>query len=516
MEALRSLYVVIQLKDQITDQLKKVNQAVDSVKSGIRSLTETVGQYKWAVVGAGAALSAFAYGGFRFFSDATKELANFQDAMRVFRAYAGENADAILKAMEEAAEGTIDSTQMILNANRAIVMGIDPEYLPRMMRIARAAARAMGTDVQYMFESIAVGTARQSKQILDNLGIIVNAEEAYEKYAKQLGKTADQLTEAEKRQAFLNAVMEAGEKLVRKVDLSQETLNEQLMKSRVAWQEFKKALAEGALPVIMAFTDNLEKLTAWLRDLPKPVKALVGTLGVLATGVSAVVGPLLMQAAALAFLRVQIIQLTGTTSLLAGLRVMMLGFASSVWAAIAPLLPIIAIIGAVVAAILLLQDVLVKGWDKSYLGRFINWLSEKLGPLKYLILGPAGALLFLAQNFDKMTAAIRGFVEWMQNAWKAFTENPIFKVLQTLFQFTPMGMGLKATTTMITEHRLPTLSEIMPKPTQMISTVQNRVEHKTINVPKIEIKIEGVKDPDKVAELVEKRLQRQFNAIGVY
>jgi len=416
MEALRGLYVVIQLRDQITDKLKNVNRAVDSVKSRINSLTEAIEQYKWAVVGAGAALSAFAYGGFRFFSDATKELANFQDAMSIFRAYAGENADAILKAMEEAAEGTIDTTQMILNANRAIVMGIDPEYLPRMMKIARAAARAMGTDVQYMFESIAVGSARQSKLILDNLGIIVDAEAAYEKYAKQLGKTANQLTEAEKRQAFLNAVMEAGENLVRKVDLSQETLNEQLMKSRVAWTEFKKALAEGALPVITAFTDKLEKLTAWLKDLPKPVKAVVGTLGVLATGASAVVGPLLLQAAALAYLRVQLIQLGGVSGIIAGLRAAMLGFATSIWAAIAPLLPIIAIIGAVVGAILLLQDVLVKGWEESYLGKFVGWLLEKLPFFKPVAEAVAGAIDWLRRGFEWLAGEIRGFINWIQQA----------------------------------------------------------------------------------------------------
>lgn len=155
-----------------------------------------------------------------------------------------------------------------------------------------------------------------------------------------------------------------------------------------------------------------------------------------------------------------------------------------------------------------------------HIQRFISWIQHgisSLGPLKYALLGPAGALLFLAQNFDRVTTAIRGFIEWIQNAWKAITENPIFKALQTLFQFTPMGMGVKATTTMITEHRLPAVNEIMPQPAQMISTVHSsKVEHKTINVPKIEIKIEGVKDPEKVAELVEMRLQRKFNAIGVY
>ncbi len=395
----------------------KLSLYIDTLKTKLKNATRFIEQHKAAIAGLGAALSAFAYGGFRFFSDATKELANFQDAMRVFRAYAGENADAILKAMEEAAEGTIDSTQMILNANRAIVMGIDPEYLPRMMKIARAAARAMGTDVQYMFESIAVGTARQSKLILDNLGIIVNAEAAYEKYAKQLGKTADKLTEAEKRQAFINAVMEAGEKLVRKVDLSQETLNEQLMKSRVAWTEFKKALAEGALPVITAFTDNLEKLTTWLKDLPKPIKAVIGTLGVLATGASAVIGPLLMQA----FLTKEIGGLAGLTAMITSFKTAILGLASSTLAAIAPILPVIL---AISAAILLLQHAWVHNWGgireatakvvegiKWAFGGLIDiiktFISGFIEPLKYLF----GPILEALGLFNKEAGESKILVE---------------------------------------------------------------------------------------------------------
>lgn len=118
----------------------------------MQEATDAIERHKDAILAIGAGLSAIGYGGFRFFKDATKDLANFQDAMRVFRIRAGENADAILKAMEEAAGGTIDSTQLILNANRAMVMGIDPQYLPKMMEIARAAARNMGTSVEYMFE----------------------------------------------------------------------------------------------------------------------------------------------------------------------------------------------------------------------------------------------------------------------------------------------------------------------------------------------------------------------------
>jgi hypothetical protein len=479
-EAIRSLYAVIQFVDEATKPIKQVNRAMDEVKKSIRGLTDRINQARESLLLIGGALSIIGYGGFRFWKGATKDLADFQDAMRVFRVRAGENADAILAAMEEAAAGTIDSTQIILNANRAMTMGIDPQYLPKMMEIARAAARTMGTDVQYMFESIAIGTARQSKLILDNLGIIVKADEAYERYAKTLGKTASQLTEAEKRQAFLMAVMESGDDIVRKTDLSQESLNETMQQATTAWKEFKKELALGALPVLKSVIGGVKSTTEWLKNLPKPIKAIAGTFGVLATAVAGTVGPLMLQAAAFAWV-------SQTIGGFAGLRAILTGFTTSIWAAMAPLLPWIALIGAVVGAILLLQDVMVKGWEKSYLGRIVNWLLEKFPPLQSAIDTVTKTVTYLRSGFEWLTNIIEKFIQIIQNVWKAITENPIFQAIQALMQFTPAGMALKAAK-ILAEHRPPSIPTISPAAVSSVSNVR-RVENKTIYVPKIEINV---------------------------
>lgn len=569
---LRNLYVAISLVDNLTAPLRQASRAVDAFKanlasaqkpaaeleSGIRryaarirdamrGASQAIQQHRETILALGAALSGIGYGGFRFFSTATKEYANLQDAMRVFRRYAGENADAILKAMEEAAEGTISYADMVLNANRAMVMGIDPEYLPEMMRIARAAARAMGTDVSYMFESIAVGTARQSKLILDNLGIIINAEEAYEKYAKQLGKTANQLTEAEKRQAFLNAVMESGRKLADQVDMSQESLNEELARARVAWEEFRIELAEGALPVIRVFVDNLERLTAWLRDLPAPVKAVGGTIGVLATAISAVLGPLLLQIAAAKYLGLSFTALIRPiTAVIAALK----GLAAAAVATLAPLAPFIAIALAVAAAILLLQDVLVKGWEKSYLGRFVAWLTDGLRYVADVIKRTIKAIWeFISGNqivkwllawvrltistFRSLVGAVGSALAAVINAVKGFLEHPVVKAITDwitgfikAITENPVIKWVIEQTTGVKAETVPAVApeRVMPSPTKLVQSTATyqtttinspRIENKTVQVPKIEIRIEGVRDPEKVAELVEKRLDRKFASAGI-
>ena len=81
-----------------------------------------------------------------------------------------------------------------------------------LMEIARAKAKNMGQTTTEAFNDIVTGLGRGSAPILDNLGIIVNATEANEEYAKSIGKTASQLTDAEKKQALINKVVSAGKK----------------------------------------------------------------------------------------------------------------------------------------------------------------------------------------------------------------------------------------------------------------------------------------------------------------
>ena len=57
------------------------------------------------------------------------------------------------------------------------------------------------------------GSATQNTMVLRNAGITVNATKAQDEYAKSIGKTAKDLTEAEKGQAVLNAVLKEGEKV---------------------------------------------------------------------------------------------------------------------------------------------------------------------------------------------------------------------------------------------------------------------------------------------------------------
>jgi hypothetical protein len=126
----------------------------------------------------------------------------------------GASSKQLLIELQEAAKGTLALKDIMTTASRAILLGIQQNKLVDLMKIARAASKAMGTSVAAAFSDISLGIGRQSRLILDNLGIIVRVGVAYDAYAQKVGTTADALTDFEKKQAFQNAVIIAGQDIV--------------------------------------------------------------------------------------------------------------------------------------------------------------------------------------------------------------------------------------------------------------------------------------------------------------
>ncbi|MFA6635685.1 MAG: hypothetical protein WCV56_01045 [Candidatus Omnitrophota bacterium] len=172
----------------------------------------------------------------------------------------GVSADKMVQDLRRMSGETMSTAQIMEKASQAMILGIDPDKLSKMMEIARASARAFGKDVGFMFESIAIGVGRQSKLVLDNLGIIVSAGDAYEKYAASVGKSVKDLTEHERKQAFLNATLEAGEKILKQIDTSTMTNLEKMQKLKAGWADFSVQVGQALWHVLGLFQGFLEQV----------------------------------------------------------------------------------------------------------------------------------------------------------------------------------------------------------------------------------------------------------------
>ena len=195
-----------QSSSKIQQSINKIS--FDGVASSARKMTAALASV-YAVVGSLRGAFEMAVQG---------EAANKQEkAFANLAASAGKSSDMILDSLERVSNGMVSNADLIKASGTAMMMGIPADKLVDMMRIAEATSRQTGQSVTEAFNDISLGVARQSKMILDNLGIVVSVEKANQEYAKSLNKTAEALTDAEKKQAFMNAVMTAGNDLIKRI-----------------------------------------------------------------------------------------------------------------------------------------------------------------------------------------------------------------------------------------------------------------------------------------------------------
>jgi hypothetical protein len=86
----------------------------------------------------------------------------------------GSSSDAILSSLKRASQGAISETDLILAANRAMMLGLgaNAQEMGKLLEVASFRARAMGISTTQAFDNIVTGIGRKSPLILDNLGIV--------------------------------------------------------------------------------------------------------------------------------------------------------------------------------------------------------------------------------------------------------------------------------------------------------------------------------------------------------
>ncbi len=122
-------------------------------------------------------------------------------------------------AMHTLSKGLVEATGHAISLEEAMrstalitSAGIDPSSIERFGEVARKAAGALGRDVQDSISRLTRGVTKLEPELLDELGIMVRLDDASKTYADSIGKNVSELTNFEKRQAFLNATLEEGEK----------------------------------------------------------------------------------------------------------------------------------------------------------------------------------------------------------------------------------------------------------------------------------------------------------------
>lgn len=159
-----------------------------------------------------------------------------------------------------------DSGESLTKFIQAGLAGVNNESLGKAKELARAAqdlAVVSGENSSETFSRMIINIQQMDTMGMRFMGINVNMEKAQEKFAASIGKTAAELTDAEKKQAFMNATLVEATKLQGTYEAAMGDTAKQLTSLPRLQNELAAVVSENLQPaysaLIVTFSDFLKE-----------------------------------------------------------------------------------------------------------------------------------------------------------------------------------------------------------------------------------------------------------------
>lgn len=232
---------------------KKQRQEQNKTSGGLFDLGHSARQTSGAfsVLRSKLLLFNFAMGlGVRQLNRFGKEAAKVESMARAFNTLqgGGNRAKIAIDKLKKATDGTMSSFDLFQQANNAMILGVsdNADEMAKLFDIAQRLGHALGKDTRLSVESLVTGIGRQSKLMLDNIGIMMSATTAYQRYADANNLSADSLTDSQKKQAFLTETIKVAEQ-------EAERLGIKIRDASTIFQQFDASVANAAVELGEAF-----------------------------------------------------------------------------------------------------------------------------------------------------------------------------------------------------------------------------------------------------------------------
>ena len=239
-----------------------VDATTASATKGLAGLGKAIG----GIATAGAVLGTAVVGGAALAGGALARLAidaaplaGIEDAFTGIAEASGKSSKEMLDALKKGSAGMITQRDLMQKYNLAASLVTDQfaNQLPDAMGYLTKVAAGTGEDMGYMLDSLVRGVGRLSPMILDNLGIQVDLNEAYEAFAPTIGKTVSELTKQEQQTALMNQVMEKLAENTANMPEVAGSAAQGLAALKTKFMDLKDSAGQHLLPVLSIILDKL-------------------------------------------------------------------------------------------------------------------------------------------------------------------------------------------------------------------------------------------------------------------
>ena len=173
-------------------------------------LAESIGRDgNSGLVGAYATLAANAFAVVASFS-ALRGAAQVQQIFNGLEASGirtGRALTVAAKGLRDVTGNAIDMEQSLRSTAQIVSGGFGADSVKKLGQAARDTSFALGRNVTDSLDRLSRGVVKLEPELLDELGLMTKLGESSSVYARQLNKTSEQLTNFEKRQGFMNAIL---------------------------------------------------------------------------------------------------------------------------------------------------------------------------------------------------------------------------------------------------------------------------------------------------------------------
>jgi len=261
---------------KLRSALNEVDTASQGVEKGSRTLDRNLkgaakttsnstkefskmAQGMGGLVGAYATVAASVFAlsaAFQFFKT-VGDLAALTAGQELFAAKTGVSMKLMTKNIQDATGGLVAFREAAQAAAIGEAAGLSADQMERLGAVAKNAGTILGRDVTDAFNRLTRGAIKAEPELLDELGIIVRINDAAEAYGRTIGKNAQDLTQFEKSQAIVNAVLEQGESKFDDVGDSINSVAQFAAAFQDTFKELSKPIAEVANFIAKSLGDSI-------------------------------------------------------------------------------------------------------------------------------------------------------------------------------------------------------------------------------------------------------------------
>jgi hypothetical protein len=279
------LEAVLRLRDEMSSQIQATMSTLDKLDQALGVTDQALDHVQKHSETAGVALGVVLGGWIEKTAEKLKDL-GVEAVMTAARVetltgvshFMGDQAgythaqiDALSQSLQKQGITTQQSRDTIIQLIRA---NLDLGKASQLAAVAQSAARATGENSSETLNRLIHGIQTLQPEVLRTSGIVVSADQEYQKWAATHGRLATSMSGVEKQQALMSAVLREGEKIAGVYGVTNEFVGGKLQSLKRYQEEAGLAIGQFFLPALRFAVDALTALLKQVAAAPGPFMAL--------------------------------------------------------------------------------------------------------------------------------------------------------------------------------------------------------------------------------------------------